>query len=54
MTINARSEIDLEEDTILDKVSKASGQLLHVANYKQAISLIQQLQPHSQATLVSF
>lgn len=34
VTINARSEIDLEEDTILDKVSKASGQLLHVANYK--------------------
>ena len=27
MTINARSELDLEEDTILDKVSKASGQL---------------------------
>jgi len=25
VTINARSEIDLEEDTILDKVSKASG-----------------------------
>lgn len=25
MTINARSEMDLEEDTIKDKVSKASG-----------------------------
>ena len=25
MTVNARSEMDLEEDSILDKVSKASG-----------------------------
>lgn len=25
MTINARSEMDLEEDTIMDKVAKASG-----------------------------
>ena len=25
MTVNARSEMDLEEDTILDKVAKASG-----------------------------
>ena len=25
MTINARSEIDLEEDTIKNKVAKASG-----------------------------
>ena len=25
MTINARSEMDLDEDTVLDKVSKASG-----------------------------
>lgn len=25
MTINARSEMDLEEDTIKDKVAKASG-----------------------------
>lgn len=26
MTINARSEMDLEEDTIKDKVAKASGE----------------------------
>ena len=25
MTINARSEMDLDEDTVLEKVSKASG-----------------------------
>jgi hypothetical protein len=28
VTINARSEMDLEEDTITDKVAKASGTVI--------------------------
>ena len=40
MTINARSELDLEEDTILDKVSKASGQLQHVFLYPSLASFL--------------
>ena len=28
MTINARSEMDLEEATVVDKVAKASGMLV--------------------------
>ena len=33
VTINARSEMDLEEDTVMDKVSKASGENKRLANF---------------------
>ena len=42
MTINARSEMDLDEETVLEKVSKASGtdgteQHLHLCTILQIL-----------------